>query len=142
MLSHSILLALGGGALIGLASSLVHFAHGRVAGVSGILADALRGSIEDRSFRLAFLAGLLGAGIIAWAVAPSTLGGPVTGLLPLALAGLLVGVGVRLGNGCTSGHGVCGVARLSVRSILATLTFMATGFATVFVVRHVLGGAS
>src|SRR5690606_30781547 len=91
MLSHSILLALGGGALIGLASSLVHFAHGRVAGVSGILADALRGSIEDRSFRLAFLAGLLGAGIIAWAVAPSTLGGPVTGLLPLALAGLLVG---------------------------------------------------
>ena len=131
--------ALVGGALIGTAALLCWLLLGRVAGISGILAGAWRG--EDRSWRLACLAGLVLAplcfGLLGGTLpAPQVTSNPVV----LVLAGLLVGFGTRLGGGCTSGHGVCGMARLSLRSIVATLVFMACGVATVFVMRHVLGG--
>jgi hypothetical protein len=119
-------------------------AHGRVAGISGIFAGVL-GPAEpddkDRSFRLWFLAGLLLAGVAARLVHPSTLPGGTPSLVVGALAGLLVGAGTRLGSGCTSGHGVCGLSRLSKRSLVATLTFMGTAMLTVAVLRA-LGVAS
>lgn len=139
--------ALAGGALIGLAASLLLLFHGRIAGISGILGETLRGegTRGDGAFRGAFLGGLVAAGVVLRIVYPSafasTLGasaGAVT-LALVAVSGLLVGYGTRLGNGCTSGHGVCGVSRLSKRSLVATMTFMATGAMTVFVVRHLLG---
>jgi uncharacterized protein len=131
------LAALAGGALIGLATALLLLADGRIAGISGIVGGVLgRGAPGERSWRLFFLAGLVGGGVIARAVAPQSLG-PVLASAPvLALAGLLVGFGTRLGGGCTSGHGVCGNARLSRRSIAATGTFMAVAAAVVFLVRH------
>jgi uncharacterized membrane protein YedE/YeeE len=133
--------ALIGGALVGLSASLYLFAHGKVAGISGIYGAVLRRGTGDRSIRLWFLAGLLFAGLVARFVAPMALASTWTSTLPVALiAGLLVGFGTQLGNGCTSGHGVCGLSRLSIRSLVATGTFIATGIATVFVVRHVLGG--
>ncbi len=121
-----------GGALIGLAAAIMLLGLGRIAGVSGIAAKAagLGGSGMDRGSALAFVIGLpLGALLIALAtggIDPS-FAGPV----PLVIAGLLVGIGTRIGSGCTSGHGVCGMSRLSIRSIIATLTFMAAGIATV-----------
>lgn len=129
-----------GGLLIGLAAALLVRANGRIAGISGILngiTDAVPG---ERGWRLAFLAGLLGGGALALALVPV----PGVGVsdLPwygLAVAGLLVGFGTRLGSGCTSGHGICGLARLSLRSVVATLVFMVAGMATVYVVRHGLG---
>lgn len=128
---------LGGGALIGLAASLLLGLDGRIAGVSGIL-GGVGDAPGDRGWRLAFLGGLvLGAGGYALATGglPQQLqGGPAL----MAAAGLLVGFGTRLGSGCTSGHGICGIARLSPRSLAATATFMATGLLTVFVARHVL----
>ncbi|MDB5220018.1 MAG: putative transrane protein [Myxococcaceae bacterium] len=140
--------ALAGGALIGLAASLLLLFHGRIAGISGILGETLRGEgiRGEGSFRAAFLAGLVAAGVAlrifhpaAFASSPGGVAGaPVTVAL-VAVAGLLVGYGTRLGDGCTSGHGVCGISRLSTRSMVATLTFMATGGVTVFVVRHLLG---
>lgn len=134
--------ALVGGALIGLSASLLLLFHGRIAGISGILGQMLRANVPDRAFRFAFLLGLLAAGLVARLLKPELLGAPVTGnMAMLAGAGLLVGYGTRLGGGCTSGHGVCGLSRLSVRSLVATLTFMATGFATTYVVLHVVGGA-
>jgi uncharacterized membrane protein YedE/YeeE len=113
-------------------------AQGRVLGISGILGGLVRSLAGDRAWRLALVAGLLAAPWV-WAmfappVAPRIEAGP----LQLVLAGLLVGWGTRRGGGCTSGHGVCGLSRLSPRSLVATLAFMAAGFATVFVVRHVL----
>ena len=119
-----------GGLLIGLSASLLVLFNGRIAGISGVLGRALAPPDGERGWRLLFLAGLLAGG-----AAPRSIG-------PLIFAGLLVGVGTRLGGGCTSGHGVCGIARLSPRSIAATLVFMTAGAATVFVARHVLGGAS
>ena len=132
--------ALIGGALIGLSASLLLLTHGKVAGISGIYAGALRSDTPDRAMRIAFLVGLVAAGIALRVIAPSLFASAWSPSLPLAVAGgLVVGVGTRLGSGCTSGHGVCGLSRLSVRSLIATGTFMATGFATVFIVRHVLG---
>ena len=135
------LVALAGGALIGLAAALLLLLSGRIAGVSGMAARAL--GIADTGtpwpLAAAFIAGLpVGAVIVAEFVrAPAIV---VTSSVPLLIAaGLLVGFGTRLGNGCTSGHGVCGVARLSPRSLAATATFMAAGFATVFAVRHLIG---
>ncbi len=139
------LTALAGGALIGLAASLLLLFHGRVAGISGILGETLKGAGTrgEDSFRIAFLMGLLAAGVGLRVVAPSVLSSSgttaVVALPFVIMAGLLVGYGTRLGSGCTSGHGVCGISRLSKRSIVATMTFMAAAFATVFVVRHVLG---
>ena len=127
--------ALVGGALIGLAAVLLMLLNGRIAGVSGILGEALSG--EDRGWRLAFLVGLIAAPLLLGAV-----GRPLpTPWMPsswaiVIAAGLLVGFGTRLGGGCTSGHGVCGISRLSIRSFVATATFMATGIVTVFLMRH------
>jgi uncharacterized protein len=133
--------ALFGGALIGLSASLVMLAHGRVAGVSGIFAGVLDRGSEDGDFRRYFLAGLLLAGVLARVFHASTLPAHPPGLLVGGVAGLLVGYGTKLGAGCTSGHGVCGLSRLSRRSLVATVTFMATGVLTVAVVRA-LGGLS
>lgn len=132
--------ALTGGALIGAAVSLFVLLDGRVAGISGILGGLLRTPGAGNAWRWAFLAGLLLAPLLYRAVAdlPATrIGAPV----PLLIAaGLLVGIGTRYGAGCTSGHGVCGISRLSPRSIVATASFMASGCATVYVLRHVLTG--
>lgn len=132
--------ALAGGALIGLSAALLVFATGRVAGISGIVGSLLQSPRAEVGWRVAFLAGLLLAPLAVVAltgrVPPVTIATP-TGLL--LLAGFLVGLGTRIGSGCTSGHGVCGVARLSPRSLAATGLFMASAAATVFVVRHVIG---
>ncbi|GGE16791.1 membrane protein [Aureimonas endophytica] len=132
--------ALGGGLLIGLSVAILLLANGRIAGISGILDGALKIGGSETGWRLAFLVGLLAA-VPVMALAGYAL--PVVQVgatLPIvALAGVLVGFGTRLGSGCTSGHGVCGIGRGSGRSIVATLTFMASAAATVFVVRHVLG---
>jgi uncharacterized membrane protein YedE/YeeE len=134
--------SLAGGIFIGLATALLLLANGRVAGVSGILGGLLRPARGDVAWRVAFIAGLFLAPIV-WltlrAMPPAQIDhSPAL----LAAGGLLVGIGTRFGSGCTSGHGVCGIARLSPRSLLATACFMAAGVVTVFVVRHVLGGAS
>ena len=133
-------LGLIGGALIGAASALLWLSNGRIAGISGVLARALVPVRDDFAWRIAFLSGLpLGAGLMASAVGDLH-GFAITPHLPrLVIAGLLVGFGTALGNGCTSGHGVCGVARGSRRSIAATGVFLATGMLTVFVLRRGLG---
>lgn len=131
--------ALAGGALIGLAALLLFAGIGRIAGISGILNHALE-TAEGRSWRWLFLLGLIG-GVAVPALYGLVDGQPSPAPLPLLiLAGFLVGFGTRLGNGCTSGHGICGLARLSKRSLAAVLTFMGTGFITVFVLRHLLQG--
>lgn len=132
--------ALIGGALIGLGATLLMLFTGRIAGISGIMAGSIEMGGNERWWRIAFIVGLLAGGILfnagggegriwighSWPV--------------LVAGGLLVGFGTRMGNGCTSGHGVCGLARLSPRSIVATVTFMAVAFVTVYVTRHVVGG--
>ncbi|PZQ71693.1 MAG: YeeE/YedE [Variovorax paradoxus] len=133
--------SLAGGALIGLAAAILIVANGRIAGISGILGGLLRPVRNDWGWRLAFVAGLLAAPAVYALVAPLPVPRIEAGTAVLVIAGLLVGFGTRLGNGCTSGHGVCGLARMSPRSLAATLGFMAAGFATVFVVRHVLAAA-
>lgn len=133
--------ALIGGAIIGLASSLFLLAHGRVCGISGIFAGLLRRGADAPLLRATFVSGLFFGGAALHLAYPSAFDSAWTPSLALAVpAGLLVGFGTQLGSGCTSGHGICGISRLSVRSLVATGTFMLTGFATVFVVRHVLGG--
>lgn len=131
--------ALAGGALIGLAASVFALLNGRVAGISGLLGSLLQRQGEGRGEKAAFLVGLLLAPLLwgLFAALPSI--HFETGSLGLIVAGLLVGIGTRYGSGCTSGHGVCGISRLSPRSLVATLGFMASGFATVFVLRHLLG---
>jgi uncharacterized protein len=139
---HDALAPLAGGALIGAAVSLLYLTHGKIAGVSGFVGRALMRRSSDRALAISFMVGLFVAGLALRFVYPSAFAiGAVAPLPVIAVAGLLVGYGTRLGNGCTSGHGVCGNARLSVRSMIATVTFIATGAATVFVTRHVLGGA-
>lgn len=134
--------ALIGGGLIGLAAGGLWLGAGRVAGVSGILATACDPRVPDRAWRWLFIAGLVLGGLLGDAIAPGAVPGAYTGSgMRLALAGGLVGVGARLANGCTSGHGVCGVARFSPRSLVAVAVFMATGIATV-AVRRWLGGVS
>src|ERR1044071_9469634 len=122
---------LAGGALIGLASALVLVLHGRIAGISGIVGRAIDGDDNGRTFRIGFLAGLIVTGAILAAIAPSAFGAGLRGLPGLALAGALVGVGTTLANGCTSGHGVCGLSRLSPRSLVAVAAFMITVAITV-----------
>jgi len=129
--------AIVGGALIGLSASLYWSLNGRVAGISGILGGALLNSGQERWPRALFLLGLLATGI-GFALFTNRVPAPTLPLLPLAVAGLLVGFGTRMSGGCTSGHGVCGLSRLSVRSLVAVLTFMVAGALTVFVLRHVL----
>ena len=128
----------GGGLLIGVAAAAFVLVHGRVAGISGILGGLLRPAGQDVGWRIAFLAGLLAAPALYRLyerLPPATIDASFPAVM---LAGLLVGLGTRYGSGCTSGHGVCGLARLSPRSLVATLTFMAAGFVTVFVVRHLM----
>ena len=130
--------ALAGGALIGLAASLLIALNGRIAGVSGLLAGALEGG-EGRGEKALFILGLLLASLLWQGFAELPAVQLDSSAVLLGLAGLLVGFGSRYGAGCTSGHGVCGLARLSPRSLLATLCFMASGFVTVFILRHVWG---
>lgn len=132
--------ALAGGALIGLAATILWIASGRVAGISGIANGLLAPQRGDVGWRIAFVVGLLAGGAIAAAALPGAIGLSPRSLATVALAGAVVGVGTRLGNGCTSGHGVCGLSRLSVRSAFATLTFMTTGILTATAAR-VLGGS-
>lgn len=138
------LASLIGGLLIGLATALYLLGNGRVAGIAGILASPLRAltaglSLRPEGNRLAFLAGLLVASLLWRLVAPLPSATGVAGTPGLIVAGLLVGVGVRMGNGCTSGHGVCGLSRFSLRSLVNVLAFMGAGGLTVFLLRHVLG---
>ncbi len=119
-----------GGALIGLAASIALLAHGRIAGVSGSLGRLFAGD-SGRGFRVPFLIGLVATGVVAAIAWPSALGSAVRSTPMLAIAGVLVGVGTTLGNGCTSGHGVCGLARGSGRSLAAVMTFMVTAAITV-----------
>jgi uncharacterized membrane protein YedE/YeeE len=129
--------ALAGGLLIGLAASSFILLNGRIAGISGILGGLLRPARGDVTWRIAFLAGLVAAPL-AYALYSSLPGARIdAGNGTLVAAGLLVGLGTRYGAGCTSGHGVCGLSRLSPRSLVATVSFMLAGFATVFMLRHV-----
>ena len=130
--------ALIGGVLIGLSATLLLWTTGRIAGISGIVGGLLAPQRHDLGWRIAFVLGLLAAPAL-WRLAGGALEMRIdSGFATLAAAGLLVGVGTSYGSGCTSGHGVCGVSRLSPRSLLATAAFMLAGFATVFVARHVL----
>lgn len=131
--------ALAGGALIGLAAALFILFNGRIAGISGLLGSLLARGGEGRGEKALFLLGLLLAPLLWQLMAALPAIEFQGGWLSLLLSGLLVGVGTRYGAGCTSGHGVCGISRLSPRSLVATLCFMAAGFATVFVLRHLLG---
>ena len=133
--------ALLGGAIIGLAASLLMLGAGRVAGISGIVGGLLLPQAGDTAWRAVFVVGLLAGGLGLRLIAPTL----VTNELPrsvaaLIVAGFLVGFGTRLGNGCTSGHGVCGISRGSMRSVVATVTFMASGIATAWVMANVFGG--
>jgi hypothetical protein len=134
-------LALFGGMLIGLASALLMLLLGRIAGISGILAGCLDGVGRDKGWRIAFIIGLVAAPLITNAVGSHVLSPQMpSSWFLIAAAGLLVGFGTRLGGGCTSGHGVCGIARLSPRSIAATMIFMITAVIVVAIMRHGVGG--
>lgn len=132
--------ALAGGVLIGLAASGLLLFNGRVAGVSGILGGLLHPAPGESGWRLAFLAGLALAPLLYLLAAPLPQAQVDAGWLTLLASGLLVGLGTRYGGGCTSGHGVCGMARRSPRSLAATAAFMGAGFAVVWLLRHVLNG--
>ncbi len=128
-----------GGTIIGLAAALLVLVNGRVAGISGIVGGLLRPRAGEFAWRLAFIVGLLLAPLAYAALGSQTAATIDAGYPALIGAGLLVGIGTRYAGGCTSGHGVCGLSRLSPSSLVATLSFMAAGFATVYVARHVLG---
>ena len=139
---HPYLSSLLGGTLIGAAAVLLMGSLGRITGISGIASGVFIGDRGDRGWRVAFIVGLIAGPLLLTVFGQDRgIGVPQVGLPLMALAGLLVGVGTRLGSGCTSGHGVCGIARLSPRSLLATGVFMTFGIATVFVMRHLLGNA-
>jgi uncharacterized protein len=132
--------SLVGGLLIGLASALLWILNGRVAGITGIVGELFRRVPGEARWRLAFIGGLVGGGALVHAIHPASFDLPRGGTGLLIAAGLLVGFGTRLANGCTSGHGLCGVSRLSPRSLAATCVFMIVGMATVFAMHHA-GGA-
>jgi uncharacterized membrane protein YedE/YeeE len=131
--------ALAGGVLVGIAAAMFALLNGRIAGISGVVGGLLKPAPGDVAWRLAFVVGLVGSPLLylLFAALPKPQIAAEYGAL--VLAGLLVGFGTRYGSGCTSGHGVCGLSRLSPRSLVATLTFMIAGFITVFVTRHLLG---
>ena len=130
--------SLAGGMLIGLSAAVFVLFNGRIAGISGILGGLLEWPKGDIAWRVAFLAGLIGGPLVYGAVWTLPEVRMDADFPTLIIAGLLVGVGTRYGSGCTSGHGVCGLSRMSPRSLVATVAFMLAGFATVFVVRHVI----
>jgi uncharacterized membrane protein YedE/YeeE len=134
-------MSLAGGILLGVASAMFILINGRILGISGILGGLLAPKVRDASWRIAFLLGLLASPMVArlllpapWFSAPRIDASWVT----VVIAGLMVGLGTRYGAGCTSGHGICGLSRLSPRSLVATLSFMGAGFAIVFVIRHII----
>lgn len=131
--------SLAGGIMIGLAAAAFILLNGRIAGISGIIGPLTKPLKGDRAWRLLFVIGMVGAPLIWLAFSALPEIRIDAGYPMLIVAGLIVGVSTRYGAGCTSGHGVCGISRLSPRSIVATLCFMATGFITVFVVRHLIG---
>ena len=131
--------SLAGGVLIGVATAMFLLFNGRIAGISGILGGLLRPVAGDIGWRMAFVWGLLVAPLVYGLAAPLPTVHIDANMATLVVAGLLVGVGTRYGSGCTSGHGVCGLSRLSPRSMVATASFMLAGFVTVFIVRHLIG---
>ena len=134
-------LSLVGGILLGLASAAFILVNGRILGISGILGGLLSPRVGDIGWRIAFLLGMAASPWVASLIFPEGLMEAPrieAGYAAIAIAGLLVGFGTRYGSGCTSGHGICGLSRLSIRSLIATLSFMGTGFVTVFVLRHLL----
>lgn len=137
---HDFSMAFLGGALLGLSSVGYLYVHGRIAGISGLIAQLLDSNTVLKTPALWFVLGLI---VVPFFYAPSTVTEIELETTPwmMIVAGLLVGFGTRLGSGCTSGHGICGISRLSKRSIVATMTFMAAGFLTVYSMRHVLGAA-
>jgi uncharacterized membrane protein YedE/YeeE len=140
--SFTPLASLGGGVMIGLAATLLMLVHGRVLGATGILGGLIMpASRADFAWRAALVAGMVCGPVALWLLSGVWPEVQVTVPLPLLLlSGVIVGVGASFGGGCPSGHGVCGIARLSPRSIVATVTFMASAFATVYITRHVIGG--
>ena len=130
--------ALTGGVLIGIAAGMLALLNGRIAGISGIVGGLLRPARQDVTWRVAFVLGLIGAPLVykLWGTVPALR--VDAGYVALVIAGLFVGIGTRYSSGCTSGHGVCGLSRMSSRSFAATAAFMSAGFATVLVMRHVL----
>ncbi|MEQ1144541.1 YeeE/YedE family protein [Acinetobacter soli] len=136
---HEVLLAFFGGTLLGLAVVGYLYVHGRIAGISGLMAQQFGSGLPTKTPAFWFLSGLILTSFVVglfWQPEIQLNSHP----LILIIAGLLVGFGTRLGSGCTSGHGICGLSRLSLRSIMATFTFMLTGFITVYVLRHIIGG--
>lgn len=131
--------SLAGGVVIGLSAAMFVLFNGRIAGISGVLGGLLRPARGDVSWRVAFLLGLIGAPLLYALFTEVPRPQIDAGYAGLIAAGLLVGIGTRFGSGCSSGHGVCGLSRLSPRSLVATVAFMVAGFATVFVVRHLIG---
>ena len=130
--------ALAGGALIGIAAGMFVLLNGRIAGISSIIGGLLKPARGDVAWRMAFIGGLIIAPLVYALMAALPVPQIDAGYGTLVLAGLMVGIGTRYGSGCTSGHGVCGLSRLSPRSLAATAAFMAAGFVTVFVIRHLL----
>ena len=130
--------SLAGGALLGIAAAMLMFFNGRIAGISGIVGGLVKPRLHDVSWRIAFITGLIIAPLLwqIFSALPLILINTSNALL--VVSGLLVGIGTRFGAGCTSGHGVCGISRLSLRSLIATLSFMFAGSVTVYIVRHVL----
>ena len=134
--------ALIGGAFIGIAASIMLLFSGRIAGISGMVGGSFMADAKDRPQRLLFILGLVLPGFVLYLLRPAMFPPANTvSIVPALIAGLLVGFGTRLGNGCTSGHGVCGLSRLSWRSLIATGTFMLAAGLTVFVIRHLVGGS-
>ena len=132
--------SLAGGLLIGIAATVLLLFNGRIAGISGILGGLLALPRNDMAWRIAFIAGLIGAPVITVALGFPAIANIEAGWPEILAAGFLVGLGTRYASGCTSGHGVCGLSRGSVRSLVATCTFMLAGLVTVFVQRHLIGG--
>ena len=134
--------SLCGGVLIGLSASLLLLSDGKIAGISGIMGGLLHPVKKDTAWRALFIFGLLTGGLLFQFLSPEVFTIGITrSTSTLILAGLLVGFGTRLGNGCTSGHGVCGLSRFSPRSLVSTVTFIVTGAITVYIINHLLGGA-
>lgn len=132
-----------GGALIGVSASMLLLSHGRIAGISGIVGGLLSGDAPRTDWRLSFVLGLVAGGLVMWLLSPASFLVSVERGAPMVIAaGLLVGFGARLGSGCTSGHGVCGISRFSRRSLIATATFISTGAITTYVTNQLLGGGS
>jgi len=138
---HPFVLALIGGGLVGLAAVMLMGLKGRIAGVSGILSGAFTDNSGDRMWRILFVLGIVLGGAIPALISDSFVPpAPDSSTLLIIIGGLAVGVGTGLGSGCTSGHGICGISRLSPRSIVATCTFMTAGFICIFLLKHVFGG--